>query len=302
MNDTNNNNDVTEIEAVGKVQRIGQVLQAARLAQVMSIQDIARQLRLSERQIAAIEEDDYSIFPSRTFLRGFIQNYAKLVREDTEDFSQLLRQSFPLVSSKTISYPVDGTLFTPNHKQTRGQLIIILMAILVSLLLIYEVYRSGGESQQIDGNVENEVMEEATIKSATEIEQAAEEIQLQLPPAISSEDPNNGVEVGQQKSDNLLSKPELTTEIVVTNKPAEEGGSVIRFMFTEESWVEVKDAGGNRIFSQINPRNTVKVVYGKPPFSLTIGNAANVKLVYNSNPVNLTPHIKNAGVARLSLN
>ena len=67
---------VTEADSAEKTQSIGQVLKAARLAQVMSAQDVARQLRLSEKQIAAIEEDDHSKFPNQIFLRGFIRNYA----------------------------------------------------------------------------------------------------------------------------------------------------------------------------------------------------------------------------------
>ena len=42
---------VTEVDSAEKTQSIGQALKAARLAQVMSVQDIARQLRLSEKQI-----------------------------------------------------------------------------------------------------------------------------------------------------------------------------------------------------------------------------------------------------------
>ena len=72
-------------------------------------------------------------------------------------------------------------------------------------------------------------------------------------------------------------------------------------MFNEDSWVEVKDAEGKRVFSQTSPGNTEKTVYGRPPFSLTIGNAANVKLVYNDEPVDLMPYTKHGGVARLSL-
>jgi len=142
MNDNDNSGEIeveTDVESAEKTQSIGQVLQAARLAKVMSTQDVARQLRLSEKQVTAIEEDDHSKFPNQTFLRGFIRNYAKLVKEDTEEFSQLLQQTFPPASTQAISYPVDGTPFTHDQKQSRGNIIIILVAVLVSLLLIYEV-------------------------------------------------------------------------------------------------------------------------------------------------------------------
>ena len=306
MSDTDNNNDTVEIEAAEKVQSIGQVLQAARLVHGMNIQDVARQLRLAARQVKAIEEDDHSKFPSRTFLHGFIRNYAKLVQVDTVEFSHLLQQTFPPVSSQAISYPVEGTAFTSSHKQSRSSPILVWGAVLASMLLIYEVYRGGGEDQQSDVNVEIGTMAENMTKSETEDKQVVEKTQLQLPLTVRLIDPDavqlTGEEgIAQQKNDNLFSTQQIATQIVATHEPVKNGEGVIHFVFDEESWVEVIDAEGKKILSRTNPGNTEKMVYGKPPFSLTIGNAANVKLDYNSKSVNLTPYIRNGGVARLSL-
>lgn len=306
MSDTDNNNGTVEIEAAEKVQSIGQVLQAVRLVHGMNIQDVARQLRLSVRQVTAIEEDDYSKFPSRTYLHGFIRNYAKLVQVDTVEFSHLLQQTFPPVSSQAISYPVDGTTFASSHKQSRSSPILVWGAVLASMFLIYEVYRGGEENQQTDANVEFGTMAKNTTKSETEDKQATEKIQLQLPLAIKSID-SNAVRfteeegIAQQENDSLFSAQQVTTQTVVAHKPVKSGEGIIHFVFDEESWVEVIDAGGKKIVSRINPGNTEKMVYGKPPFSLTIGNAANVKLEYNSKPVDLTPYTRNGGVAHLSL-
>jgi cytoskeleton protein RodZ len=56
------------------------------------------------------------------------------------------------------------------------------------------------------------------------------------------------------------------------------------------------------LLSRINPRGTEHVLQGTPPFFLTIGNAAEVKLVYNSKPVDLAPYTNAfGGTARLSL-
>ena len=58
------------------------LLRDARLARGLSVQEVARQLRLSIRQVTALEEDDYSKLSSGTFLRGFVRNYAKLLQVD----------------------------------------------------------------------------------------------------------------------------------------------------------------------------------------------------------------------------
>ena len=299
---------VTEADSAEKTQSIGQVLKAARLAQVMSAQDIARQLRLSEKQIAAIEEDDHSKFPNQIFLRGFIRNYAKLVREDSKGFSKLLEKTFPPTSTQAITFSVDGTPFTPDHKQSKGSLIILLIVVLVSSLLIYEVYRSGGDDQKKNGNIDNGIMAETIIQLETEIEQAPEDNQDQLSSVIESNGSNfnvltEEVEIDQQNGNYLDKEQKVETALEVENKPVEsEGGGTLSFTFTGESWVEVEDAEGRKIFSQISPGNTEETVNGSPPFSLTIGNAASVRLLYNDKPVDLIPYTNtNGGVARLSL-
>ena len=299
---------VTEVDSAEKTQSIGQVLKAARLAQVMSAQDIARQLRLSEKQIEAIENDDHSKFPNQIFLRGFIRNYAKLVREDTKKFSQLLGETFPPTSTQAITFSVDGTPFIPDHKKSKGNLIILLIVVLVSSLLVYEVYRSGGDDPKTNENIENGTVAETIIQLETEIEQVPEDNQNQLSSVIKSNGSDfnvliEEVEVDQQGGDFLDKEQKVETALEVEDKPVENGGGgTLRFKFTGESWVEVKDAEGKKIFSQTSPGNTEETVNGSPPFSLTIGNAASVRLFYNDEPVDLILYTNtNGGVARLSL-
>ena len=299
---------VTEVDSAEKTESIGQALKAARLAQVMSVQDIARQLRLSEKQIEAIEDDDHSKFPNQIFLRGFIRNYAKLVREDTKKFSQLLGETFPRTSTQAITFSVDGTPFIPVHKKSKGNLIILFIVVLVSFLLVYEVYRSGGDDQKTNENIENGTVAETIIQLETEIEQVPEDNQSQLSSVIKSNGSDfnvliEEVEVDEQGGDFLDKEQKVETALEVEDKPVESGGgATLRFKFTGESWVEVKDAEGKKIFSQTSPGNTEETVNGSPPFSLTIGNAASVRLFYNDEPVDLILYTNtNGGVARLSL-
>ena len=299
---------VTEVDSAEKTESIGQALKAARLAQVMSVQDIARQLRLSEKQIEAIENDDHSKFPNQIFLRGFIRNYAKLVREDTKKFSQLLGETFPPTSTQAITFSVDGTPFIPDHKKSKGNLIILLIVVLVSSLLGYEVYRSVGDDPKTNENIENGTVAETIIQLETEIEQVPEDNQNQLSSVIKSNGSDfnvliEEVEVDQQGGDFLDKEQKVETALEVEDKPVESGGgATLRFKFTGESWVEVKDAEGKKIFSQTSPGNTEETVNGSPPFSLTIGNAASVRLFYNDEPVDLILYTNtNGGVARLSL-
>ena len=68
----------------------------------------------------------------------------------------------------------------------------------------------------------------------------------------------------------------------------------------EEAWLEVTDALGRQLLSSLNPAGAERVVQGRPPFSLVIGNASHVRISYNERPVDLQPHTK-VEVARFTL-
>ena len=67
-----------------------------------------------------------------------------------------------------------------------------------------------------------------------------------------------------------------------------------------EAWLEVKDGAGRMLISSLNPAGTERVVRGRAPFDIVIGNASSVKLTYDGKPVDLRPHTK-VEVARFTL-
>jgi len=74
----------------------------------------------------------------------------------------------------------------------------------------------------------------------------------------------------------------------------------IQMKFERESWVEIRGRDGKILTSELNPGGTERVVDGKPPFTLIIGNAHYVRLSYDDRPVDLAPHVK-IEVARFTL-
>lgn len=85
----------------------GRMLVEARERLGLSIPDVARQLRLSTRQIEALEADDYASLPSKTFLRGFIRNYARLLQLDPEPL---------LAGSQQDAQPKDQAIVVPMSR------------------------------------------------------------------------------------------------------------------------------------------------------------------------------------------
>jgi transcriptional regulator with XRE-family HTH domain len=60
----------------------GAKLRAAREAQGLSIQDVATRTRIAQRQLEAIERDDYSALPGIPYAVGFARAYARSIGLD----------------------------------------------------------------------------------------------------------------------------------------------------------------------------------------------------------------------------
>lgn len=272
-------------EVAGRETSPGGMLSAARQRLNLSVPDVARQLRLSARQIEALEADDFGKLPGHTFVRGFIRNYAKVVQLDSGTLLGMAEQMMPPQPAHSILPEAEDIPFSTGRDKTWRNYVLAGLVVALLPLLIYEAYREktpqSAPVKQTSADIRPAA--QSQIQSAAQAEAAR---------AVPGK-PFMGVPSGQ---DNLAQAGEQAA----VNFP-NSGENMIRMAFARDSWVEIRDRDGKTIFSQLNPGGTEQVIKGNPPFFLVIGNAAHVKLAYNEQPVDLTPHIK-IEVARFTLN
>ena len=67
-----------------------------------------------------------------------------------------------------------------------------------------------------------------------------------------------------------------------------------------EAWIEIKDSADRMLVSSLNPAGSERVVRGRPPYTLVIGNASSVRVTYDDKPIDLAPHTRQ-DVARLTV-
>ena len=79
MVDSNDSN-VTAVDHVSTPAMLGTTLAMVREERNLTVEDIANRLRLSLRQVIALENDDFSVLPEAMITRGFIRNYARCWR------------------------------------------------------------------------------------------------------------------------------------------------------------------------------------------------------------------------------
>jgi cytoskeleton protein RodZ len=71
------------------------------------------------------------------------------------------------------------------------------------------------------------------------------------------------------------------------------GRDHLEFRFSDECWIEIRDADDVGVHSDLHRAGEVVDVYGRAPFSVVLGYAPAVTLAYNDVPVPLAPHTRN---------
>jgi cytoskeleton protein RodZ len=75
----------------------------------------------------------------------------------------------------------------------------------------------------------------------------------------------------------------------------------LRLGFSADSWVELYDAGGQRVFFDLGSANSVRNVTAVAPVKVFLGYADGVQLELNGKPVALPTEVRRGNVARFTL-
>ena len=278
------------------VSGVGARLRVAREMRQLSVDEVALALKLGARQVEALENGNWQALPGETFIRGFVRNYARMLQIDSGPLMDHL--------DATLEKPVDS-LHVPEGRQAvmpSGQprrdrtvvvagLVLVVLAALAYVLLPSDLSALREKAQGlIDSVSRKEPVPEPVVSEAPAAAQVAESV---FPPGATPQQVMNP----QAQAPTELAPAKLAAPVVNTPALAD---APLRFVFANESWVEVRDRDNKVVYSQRNAAGTEQSVNGQGPFSLVIGNAAGVTLFWRGQSVDLTPHTKGE-VARLVL-
>lgn len=308
-------------------QSVGQSLREAREARQLPIADIARTLKLSERQLAALEADQWSALPGTTFVRGFVRNYARLLALDAGPLMEALDRQLekPVarldIPASSPTEPMAGT----SKKKDRS---VMLLGLFVLLLAVLGYFLLPGDLSVLQGRIQELLSSRAPVAVAPVPEQQPEPL---YPPGASNQEliapASEAAEDAAETPDAPVTAaapaaqvpapaappavtPGATPALAVTAQPvATQPGAAaltagpvapLRFVVSQEAWIEVRDREQKVVFSQRVAAGVAPQVQGQGPLSVTVGYAPGVKLFWRGKPVDLGLHSR-GDVARLVL-
>ncbi len=247
------------------IQSVGAQLATIRQAQNMSVNDVAYRLKLTPKQIMAIEQDDFaSLGP--IFSRGFVRNYARLLQLDPQPFLDAM-QAPPAHPAELLAIHDEQIALTGSLSRHWLKLSLVALIIVIALpLAVYQWLRAADAPKAI--------FPPAHIATPLAPPPAPKIVPAPVTSAVETPMPV---------------QPAAPASAAVPISPQAEGSGHIQINFKQDAWVQITDASKRRLTSRIYRAGETAQLTGAAPFSAIIGNAANVSMTYDGKPVTLTP-------------
>jgi cytoskeleton protein RodZ len=313
----------------------GQRLQAAREARNIERSEVARWLKLDEKYIRAIEEDDEEHLPGPVFIAGYIRNYAKLVDlspdQLVQEFTKTHEPETPKIDE--LPEPVPGRMgkvaeslpkhfriAANSHPASVKRFVMLSTAIFVMGVVSWIVVFTGEDEAEIASLDESPMVSAPAqaVPTPTSVEPQEITTTAVSPSPATSAEPK----LKQPESQSVQTQPPERITVPLELKKLERGdpGVVtaldeqglstyadlpkenIAVHFTADSWVEVRDATGKRLIRSLGVAGATKEVRGVAPFQVLIGYGPGVELSYNGEPFDFSKYQGRQEVARFTLN
>ncbi len=117
---------------------LGRLIRKARLAKGLTFSQVAREIKIKEPCLKAIEKENWSFFTTEVVaVRGFVQSYASFLGLDLERIMALFKRDFPVRNKPQKKSDSAGFCWTP---QATAVLTVALFVIGLVVYLLWQYF------------------------------------------------------------------------------------------------------------------------------------------------------------------
>jgi cytoskeleton protein RodZ len=283
-----------EKEIAAKPVGPGAQLREARLGLKLQPENAAGMLRLSPKQILALENDDYSSLAGPTYVRGYLRGYAQLLGLSPEK----IVEEYHRAAAAAAPPPVDLTRLVKPEQITSSDYRVKLVTLAGAALIIAlsAIWWRGKDEPARAGDPAPAVYQ--TESGAVVAEQTAPPAEVTTAPKPVAPATTGSESVSPAMTSVAPAAVPATPTPVVVPAPGPRARLVLRA--EQESWADVRDGNQNKLLYENLAAGRVVSVEGPAPLSVFLGNVDGVALEFNGRPYDAARH-KRGTIARFTL-
>ena len=281
----------------------GEVLRKKREDIGLSIDHIANKLNLDSKLIELLEKNDYEKFNIETYLRGYLRAYAKVLDLDGDMIINLYKESNPEKTPEILPDVKPKIQRNSADKSVKLFSYIIGLTIVLSILVWYQnnfLVQPSEENLKIANIKTHENTNINGVNTDYKIINHTNSWQWPINKAKKNYE-SNGNELELAESEEVEDKIENianTNEVSADN--IQQSNDTLLLNLTGDSWIEIYDKEGNRLFLDLARGGKNYIINGNSPFDILLGAANEVSIEFNGSSVDIEPYIK-FGIARFTL-
>lgn len=315
---------------------IGSRLRAAREKKGLTLLQAAERMHVDSRILESLEAEDFAALGAPVYARGHLRHYAELVDESPTELQALYAEITKAQPALPDLTRIARAERPDDSRRLAGPALIGVIAVAVIGLVWWVINLSGdnvqpaparstlassssatapvaGGSNSDATNTNSQagmVAQPATAESRGQSPAAKPAARATASAGAASGAPrtNNPTNVAPA-STNTPASARAGTTTPVSNTPAtvpnptprpKDGELTLRF--SSDSWAEVYDASGQRLFYDVGTASSAHTVRGPAPLRVVLGNASGVAVEYNGRPALIPASNQPDGSARFMIN
>jgi cytoskeleton protein RodZ len=255
---------------------IGQRLRAGRERAGLSMAAAAEKLHLDIKVIEALEADRFAELGASVYVRGHLRRYGDFVGEPGLELVNAYS-----AKSEARPPPPDLTQIpqAERHSDPR-RLVTPLVGLGCALVLALAIWwvlagpRAAAPGPTVTATTNEAAAPGSTVATAPAATPVSPPVQVASAPAAA---PSSGAPAASgAPAPAPAPAPAAATPAPTTAEPPPARETRLRLELTNESWVEVYDSRGERLFYDVAGAGSVQSIVGRPPLRVVLGNAAAV--------------------------
>ena len=303
---------------------IGTRLKAAREKKGLTILQAAEKLHVDPRILESLEAEDFAALGAPVYVKGHMRHYAELVDERPAELQELYATSTraPPVQPDLTRIPMAH--HAPDPGKFAGPAVVAIVA-LTAIGALWWLFTGPSEKPQ-PTQVQQSAQSSAAGKSpeaesvdvgsetpapgaqrsqpvaSGKVAKSAPSVPATTAPAPSARMVAGAAStaVGTSAASAALRTVASAMTAVPPSTRAKEGELTLKF--SADSWAEVYDASGQRLFYDVGAASSAHTVRGPAPMRVVLGNAAGVALEFNGRPASIPSAVKPDGSVHFIIN
>jgi cytoskeleton protein RodZ len=291
------NEEVQQPDSV--IQGPGQILRQARERAKLSTQDIADRMKLKRTLIEDIEQDNFDINISLTFVRGYLKLYAKHVHVGE---AEILNAFEKLTTGEKEPVKLQSFSRRVANQANDDKLMLVtylILATIIALVVIWWFQQTSTDTTKSNLSNYPETVNKNVTQEALPLEEIlTSDTDIIIPPQTNENESLDDSTVTEELiTDNQSTSSEIvsdTSDLAITVDATEtasiETAAPVKliFEFSGDCWMNLADATGENIAYGVKVKGRVMPVTGIPPFVVTLGAPEVVKIRYAGESIDMS--------------